>query len=147
MQLVSEKILTDSFKPDPKFEAVYPRLDGYKLWDPSSWTNGHPHQFYARMREEAPVMWSEMGKRGSGFWSVTRYEDLRSVELNPAVFSSERGSINMAIQPRENWKPAILMEAAMNSLINLDAPRHMDCLLYTSPSPRDRNVSRMPSSA
>jgi hypothetical protein len=126
MQLVSEKILTDSFKPDPKFEAVYPRLDGYKLWDPSSWTNGHPHQFYARMREEAPVMWSEMGKRGSGFWSVTRYEDLRSVELNPAVFSSERGSINMAIQPRENWKPAILMEAAMNSLINLDAPRHME---------------------
>ena len=71
-------------------------------------------------------MWSEMGKRGSGFWSVTRYEDLRSVELNPAVFSSERGSINMAIQPRENWKPAILMEAAMNSLINLDAPRHME---------------------
>ena len=24
---------------------------------------------------------------------------------------------------------------------------HMDCLLYTSPSPRDGNVSRMPSSA
>ena len=25
--------------------------------------------------------------------------------------------------------------------------KHRDCLLYTSPSPRDRNVSRMPSSA
>ena len=25
--------------------------------------------------------------------------------------------------------------------------RYYDCLLYTSPSPRDRNVSRMPSSA
>ena len=28
-----------------------------------------------------------------------------------------------------------------------DTPRHRGCLLYTSPSPRDRSVSRMPSSA
>ena len=27
------------------------------------------------------------------------------------------------------------------------ADQDRDCLLYTSPSPRDRNVSRMPSSA
>ena len=34
------------------------------------------------------------------------------------------------------------------SLINFDLPQiQRDCLLYTSPSPRDRNVSRMPSSA
>ena len=26
-------------------------------------------------------------------------------------------------------------------------PQHADCLLYTSPSPRDRQKSRMPSSA
>ena len=26
-------------------------------------------------------------------------------------------------------------------------PKHKDCLLYTSPSPRDRTRSRMPSSA
>ena len=26
-------------------------------------------------------------------------------------------------------------------------PQHIDCLLYTSPSPRDRTRSRMPSSA
>ena len=29
----------------------------------------------------------------------------------------------------------------------LDSERDINCLLYTSPSPRDRNVSRMPSSA
>ena len=28
-----------------------------------------------------------------------------------------------------------------------DMQRYMDCLLYTSPSPRDRTRSRMPSSA
>ena len=30
---------------------------------------------------------------------------------------------------------------------NNDTPRHKGCLLYTSPSPRDKRQSRMPSSA
>ena len=34
-----------------------------------------------------------------------------------------------------------------NSLIGYDAPHCSDCLLYTSPSPRDQRGSRMPSSA
>ena len=34
------------------------------------------------------------------------------------------------------------------ALFNLERGGHIySCLLYTSPSPRDRNVSRMPSSA
>ena len=32
-------------------------------------------------------------------------------------------------------------------IIEAPMPRHMACLLYTSPSPRDRTRSRMPSSA
>ena len=32
-------------------------------------------------------------------------------------------------------------------LINCHVPNYENCLLYTSPSPRDRSVSRMPSSA
>ena len=31
--------------------------------------------------------------------------------------------------------------------VNVDIARNQVCLLYTSPSPRDRSVSRMPSSA
>ena len=36
-----------------------------------------------------------------------------------------------------------------SDIISLDVPdsQYTDCLLYTSPSPRDRSVSRMPSSA
>ena len=36
---------------------------------------------------------------------------------------------------------------AGGDLNSLKTRRDMTCLLYTSPSPRDRNVSRMPSSA
>ena len=31
--------------------------------------------------------------------------------------------------------------------INLNEAKNLDCLLYTSPSPRDAHESRMPSSA
>ena len=36
---------------------------------------------------------------------------------------------------------------AMDPETGLDAIRHIGCLLYTSPSPRDKRQSRMPSSA
>ena len=40
----------------------------------------------------------------------------------------------------------ILIRSA-SDLIDLDHPNYQYCLLYTSPSPRDRQKSRMPSSA
>lgn len=126
MELVSDSVLIDDGKNLPSFDPVYPLLEGFRLGNPNSWTQGHPHEFYKRMREEAPVMWSPMHKRGSGFWSVTRYDDIKSVELNPAVFSSERGSFNLSIPPRSKWPGDKLVPASLNCLINLDAPRHME---------------------
>ena len=41
----------------------------------------------------------------------------------------------------------ILGTAGLTSLMSAFAIQARDCLLYTSPSPRDRSVSRMPSSA
>ena len=104
---VSDDILIDSGARDPAYEEIYPRLPDFKLGVTNSWTRGQPFDFYRRMREEAPVMWSQIKKPSSGFWSVVRYDDVKHVELNPLTFSSQRGSINMS------------------------------CLLYTSPSPRD----------
>ena len=43
-----------------------------------------------------------------------------------------------------NPETAIFFE---DGLRNLEVPKHMGCLLYTSPSPRDKRQSRMPSSA
>ena len=41
---------------------------------------------------------------------------------------------------------ALAIEHQGNMIVNLWGG-HQDCLLYTSPSPRDRQKSRMPSSA
>ena len=42
---------------------------------------------------------------------------------------------------------ALLLQAAIGFATELRAKQSVDCLLYTSPSPRDRQKSRMPSSA
>ena len=49
-------------------------------------------------------------------------------------------------------KEAQLEESTINFILNMENPDYKDpepctCLLYTSPSPRDRQKSRMPSSA
>ena len=62
----------------------------------------------------------------SGFWSITRYEDIKQVELAHNVFSSQRGGINISVLDRKQWRPEKLVPAALNSLINLDEPLHRD---------------------
>ena len=48
------------------------------------------------------------------------------------------------VEIAENVKVEIVKSTGIQSLVNTNT---QDCLLYTSPSPRDRQKSRMPSSA
>ena len=126
MQLISDEILIDSGQHRPTHEALYPSFSDFDFGDPASWTRGHPFDVYKRMREQAPVMWSSGQKDISGFWSVTRFEDVKAVELAHNIYSSQRGSINMAVPERKHWRPKRLMPAALNSLINMDEPLHRE---------------------
>ena len=132
MNLVSDEILIDSGQDSPTHEVKYRTLEGFKLWDPSAWTHGHPFELYRNMREEAPVMWSPGEGGMSGFWSVTRYEDIKKVELAHDVFSSQRGGINISVLDRKKWRPKKLVPAALNSLINLDEPLHRELRMQQS---------------
>ncbi len=126
MRLISDDILIDSGAQKPVFDAVYPTLGDFDFANPSSWTNGHPFSLYREMRASAPVMWTPGRKGMSGFWSITRYADIKEVELAHDLFSSQRGSINMGVPPRDKWKPEKLVPAAYNSLINMDEPLHRE---------------------
>ena len=49
---------------------------------------------------------------------------------------------------RAVWKGPFVEESLMKKVDKYkDDPKKIPCLLYTSPSPRDRTRSRMPSSA
>ena len=74
------------------------------------------------------------------------------------TFANQKGgsgkttlSANLAVLwANSNYKVAVIDADAQRSLTNwLEARKkyYRDCLLYTSPSPRDRTRSRMPSSA
>ncbi|MEM9842667.1 MAG: cytochrome P450 [Pseudomonadota bacterium] len=126
MRLISDDIFVDNGIEDPAFPLIYPQLEtDFELWNPNSWTRGHPYHLYQQMREQAPVMWSRMKRGGAGFWSVSRYDDIKAVELAPDIYSSQRGGINLAVPPRKSWRPEILVRAAMDNLISMDEPQHM----------------------
>ncbi|MEG8012999.1 cytochrome P450 [Sphingomonas sp. 22R3R2A-7] len=56
--------------------------------------------YFTRLRDEAPVHYCPNGRFGA-FWSITRYADIRAVEANPTVFSSDAlfGGITIRDQP------------------------------------------------
>ncbi|EHN12904.1 putative cytochrome P450 hydroxylase [Patulibacter medicamentivorans] len=70
------------------------------LGDPETFADGPPHALFARMREDAPVMWTTAPawwpeEDQPGFWNVTRAEDVERVSKDPETFSSALGGFTM----------------------------------------------------
>ena len=64
--------------------------------------------------------------------SYTKLPSIFYSKVNPENFSN---------------KKLVLFNSDLARDLNLDFSKYDDCLLYTSPSPRDATLSRMPSSA
>lgn len=128
MELISDTMMVETGKKAPSFPEVYPKADDLDLGDTRLFTDGHPFQSYAALREHAPVSWYNVPtKMADGFWAITRYEDIKAVELAPDVYSSQRGTMSMAqLQQKSSILPEKLSPAIINAFINLDAPQHME---------------------
>ncbi|HVZ90677.1 MAG TPA: cytochrome P450 [Rhizomicrobium sp.] len=59
------------------------------LLSPASFDQGHPHDQYRWLRENAPVFRHAEKDGGKGFWAVTRYADVRAVDRDFQTYSSE----------------------------------------------------------
>ncbi|MDX3523627.1 cytochrome P450 [Streptomyces scabiei] len=84
--------------------------------DPDLHATGEVHELWRWMRRHTPVHWHESGDL-PGFWSLTRYEDIREVYQNPAVFSSERGVLLRPTELGEDPGSGLTMALT-------DPPRH-----------------------
>jgi cytochrome P450 len=97
-------------------------LDPVDLTDPASFPDGPPYAFLRRLQQQAPVWWHPDGLRRSGFWVVTRYEDVRAVLLAPTTYINAAG---ITIEPGE---PAGLGnsedERGQGALSYIDPPQH-----------------------
>ncbi|MFN3937859.1 MAG: cytochrome P450 [Gemmobacter sp.] len=68
-----------------------PRDDGHAdLGSHDSFTDGPPHNTFARLRREAPLHWSDW-PGGRGFWSVTRHADITDLIRQTDLLSSAHG--------------------------------------------------------
>ncbi|QLL07543.1 cytochrome P450 [Mycobacterium vicinigordonae] len=95
-------------------------LDTVDLADPSVWDDGPPYDLFERMQREAPVHFSpqrNMPDEG-GFWSITRFDDVRAVSRDHRTFSSERrGIFHMDDM-------GVSLDIQRLQLISMDPPRH-----------------------
>ncbi len=122
MDLISQTVVDG--KAGPGAGAAYPTLAGVDLADIQRFTQGQPFADFARMREQAPVMWHAEPYGGPGFWAVTRHADVMAVNGDPTTFSSQCGGILMSMGPPER-RHALLFRASMDAMINMDAPQHL----------------------
>src|SRR5260370_39392429 len=97
-------------------------LDSVDLGDPAVWDDGVPYDLFARMQREAPVHFSPQknAPEQGGFWSITRYDDVRAVSRDHRTFSSEkRGIFHL-----DDIAEGIPLDLQRMQLISMDPPRH-----------------------
>ena len=92
---------------------------------------------------EHPIVFSKVPE------SVTATNS--SIEYDPSVSSAIDYEVELAVIIGKTGK-AISIDDALDyvwgyTIVNDITARDIHCLLYTSPSPRDKRQSRMPSSA
>jgi cholest-4-en-3-one 26-monooxygenase len=72
---------------------------------------GDPFPQYARLRDEAPVAWNDT----TGFWAVSRWDDVMAVSTDPETFCSGRGILVMEIGASYDSPP---------TMMHTDPPEH-----------------------
>lgn len=93
------------------------KLGDIDLTDVNLFEQGVPHDYFAFLRKEHPISWTQ-NPNGGGFWSAVRYKDITEVEANTDVFSNKTN-----ITPGE--VPEETLAATVDRMIILsDPPRH-----------------------
>jgi cytochrome P450 len=90
--------------------------DDADIVDPDTYVRGVPHATFRRLRRDDPVSWWEEHDGGSGFWAVTRYDDLLNVSRNVDVFSSAQG-VTLEEMDADDF-------AARRNMLEYDSPEH-----------------------
>jgi len=93
-------------------------LDTIDLTDKDVFVKGVPHDWFAALRREAPVFWHPEPDGGPGFWCLTRYDDVVTVNRDNQTFSSSRGAVFIWDLPPEDLEQQRLM------MLNMDPPMH-----------------------
>ncbi len=92
------------------------RWEMQDITDHDVFVRGVPHETFRELRDNDPVSWWDERDGGSGFWAVTRYDDLLTVSRDVETFSSAQG-ITLEEMAPEAFE-------ARRSMIEHDPPSH-----------------------
>ena len=110
-------------------------LDAIDVSDPQIYQDDTWYPYFARLRRDDPVHYCPESRYGP-YWSVTKYKDIMSVEVNHQVYSSDStmGGIQIEDQPKDMDRP---------SFIRMDPPRHDEQRMVVSPVVAPGNLANM----
>jgi cytochrome P450 len=92
-------------------------LTDVTLADISLFADGAPWQVFEDLRRNDPIHWNVEEAPNSGFWSVTRYNDILEVLRDTETYSSETGATSLEeLDPRQI--------EIRKSLLETDGSRH-----------------------
>jgi cytochrome P450 len=91
------------------------------ITNPDTYVHGFPHDTFRHLRDHDPCSWwdeteEESGQAGSGFWAITRYDDLLEVSRQVATFSSANGVVWEEPDPEDF--------ATRRNMLEFDPPEH-----------------------
>lgn len=93
------------------------------LSNPDSFVGGLPHAYFRALRREDPVHWNEVrcdpARNGRGFWTITKYDDIKMMSRTPEIFSSWVGGTNIFDLEGED------LEGTRSMMLNMDPPTHV----------------------
>jgi cholest-4-en-3-one 26-monooxygenase len=112
------------------------RLADVDLVNPDTFVAGVPHHAFGVMRKEAPIYFHKE-EGGTGFWCVTKYDDVLTVSKDPHTYSSHRGGTNIQDYPAEDLSTIQLM------MLNMDPPQHNQFRKLASTGFTPRMVARL----
>lgn len=91
-------------------------LDQVDLADLGAFERNEAWGMFETLRAEDPVHWTEEHDGGSGFWAITRYEDIEAVDKDSETFTSTKFT-NLE-EPPEQY------QELRRSILESDGPRH-----------------------
>lgn len=81
-----------------------------------AWEADVPHDQFIYLRRNHPVFWHDV-PGDSGFWAVTKYQDVKAISRDAQTWSTELGTTFIRTQTPE------FIEIASLTLLNMDPPK------------------------
>lgn len=94
----------------------------FNVLDPATFSAGHPHAEYDRLRAGQPVFRHPGSPKQPPFWALTRYADVQAVSLDSARFTSTKG-FRLQTDNRASMDPRIA-RVLSRFMLAMDPPEH-----------------------